>query len=296
MFRRATLGLVGASALLSLAPAVAQAQDWRGTPVYGSVRLSAGFTPDPHEISLTAGGPVDAGRINGANCTGQIGTNPDYVLNYSADDMGLYIRASSNGDTSLAVRDPQGRWHCNDDTNGLDPEVGFGDPMSGRYAIWVGAVGETTANATLQISEISHNSGSSYGGEVDMGATANFGEVILRSGFTPDPHQIEMTAGGSIDASDLSSRCMGMISSAPDYEITYRDAGNYPLAVTFRSSADTTLVINAPDGQWYCDDDSAGKFNPRVSFADAMDGVYDIWVGTISGEMAGGVLSISEIQ
>lgn len=284
--------LVAAIVLAPLATS-AQAQDWRGTPVYGSVRLSAGFTPDPHKLSVTAGGSIDASRINASDCVGRIGGNPDYVLNYTADDMPLYIRATSDEDTSLIVRDPQGRWQCNDDSDGLDPEVGFDDPRSGNYAIWVGSVNGPSVSAELHISEISGNVGN---GNVDMAAAATYGEIILRSGFTPDPHTIEMTAGGTLLASTMDSSCQGYVAMAPDYEVTYRDAGNFPLTFTFTGKGDTTLMINAPDGSWYCDDDSGGNNNPRVVFRDAMDGVYDIWVGSYDSQMVPGTLSISEIQ
>lgn len=283
-------------ACLVLAPLAtsAQAQDWRGTPVYGTARLSAGFTPDPHTVSLTAGGPIDASRVNASDCIGNIGGNPDYVVNYAADDMSLYIRATSDSDVSLVVRDPRGNWQCNDDSDGLNPEVAFESPRAGSYAIWVGAVGQNTVSAELQISELSGNIGG--GGGVDASAQATFGEVILRSGFTPDPAIVDITAGGSIRASTVHSSCSGVIASSPDYEVTYRDAGSFPLSFTFRAKGDTTLVINAPDGSWYCDDDSAGGGNPRVVFSDAMDGVYDIWVGTYGDDPIPGKLSISEVQ
>ncbi|MHC3126829.1 hypothetical protein OB03_05735 [Brevundimonas sp. GN22] len=287
--------VLGACLVMAALATSAQAQDWRGTPVYGTARLSAGFTPDPHTVDLTAGGPIDASRVNASDCVGNIGGNPDYVVNYSADDMPLYIRASSDSDVSLVVRDPRGNWQCNDDTNSFDPEVSYGSPRSGSYAIWVGAVGENTVSARLEISEISGESAGSSDG-VDTSAEATFGEVILRSGFTPDPAVVDITAGGTIRASNLDSSCAGVIASAPDYEVTYRDGGNFPLTFTFRAKGDTTLVINAPDGSWYCDDDSGGGNNPRVVFRDAMDGVYDIWVGTFGDDPIPGKLSISEVQ
>lgn len=285
--------LAAAILLAPLATSV-QAQDSRGTPVYGSVRLSSGFTPDPHKLSVTAGGAIDASRVNASGCIGQIGGNPDYVLNYTAGEMPLYIRATSDEDTSLVVRDPQGRWQCNDDTNGLDPEVGFENPRSGNYAIWVGAVSGSSVAAELHISEISGDTDSSAA--IDMSAQANFGEIILRSGFTPDPHSIEMTAGGNIQAGSVNGSCSGFVSSSPDYEVTYRDAGSFPLTFAFTAKGDTTLMINGPDGSWYCDDDSGGNGNPRVVFSDASDGVYDVWVGSYSGEMIPGRLTISEVQ
>ncbi|WP_312127553.1 hypothetical protein [Brevundimonas sp.] len=283
-------------AALAMAPVTAaQAQDWRGTPVFGQVRLEAGFTPDPHVVELTAGGGTDAGRLAGGRCNGNIGHNPDYVLRYTAGDMPLNIRVTSSEDTTLVIRDPGGSWQCNDDANDLNPEVGFPRPASGNYHIWVGTFNENTANARLEISELASSEVAS-GSTIDMSQEANFGEVILRAGFTPDPHTVTMAAGGSVSASSVDGQCSGYVSQAPDYELTYRANGSNPLTFTFASDGDTTLMINAPDGSFYCDDDSDGDLNPRVHFNRAQEGVYDVWVGTISGEIESGTLSISEIQ
>ena len=287
------------AAAIVIAPTAASAQDSRGTPVYGTVRLSSGFAPDPHTINLTAGGSISADRINANGCVGQIGSNPDYVVNYSAESLDLYIRANSSEDTSLVVRDPGGRWQCNDDYNGLNPEIRISSPRSGSYAIWVGSVSGESVQARLEISELREatSSDAEDASSIDMSAEASFGEVILRSGFNPDPHRVEITSGGTIDASSINSQCAGQIASAPDYELTYRDAGNFPLSFSFISGeGDTTLVINGPDGQWYCDDDSAGNQNPRVVLRDAQDGVYDIWIGSFGGGNYTGQLQISEIN
>ncbi|CAN7360264.1 peptidase S1 [Brevundimonas sp. LjRoot202] len=126
--------------------------------------------------------------------------------------------------------------------------------------------------------------------------TANFGEVHLSAGFTPDPHRVSLTAGGSIDAytdTDLPAACVGDISDAPDYEVTY-DAGSLPLVFRTRSSTDTTLIINGPDGRWYCDDDSWGDGDAEVRFNRPSSGTYDIWIGTFSGGTASAALLITE--
>ena len=86
----------------------------------------------------------------------------------------------------------------------------------------------------------------------NAGLTANFGEIRLTAGFTPDPYRVSITAGGSIDAftdTDLPGACVGNISAAPDFEVTY-SAGGLPLVFRTRSSTDTTLIINRPDGPW----------------------------------------------
>ena len=91
-----------------------------------------------------------------------------------------------------------------------------------------------------------------------------------------------MVPGGSTDAArTLGGACVGGIAEAPDYRIDFA-AGQYVLQFYVRSNEDTTLVINAPDGSWYCNDDTDG-FDPAVFFQSPMSGQYDIWIGTFSG-------------
>lgn len=126
--------------------------------------------------------------------------------------------------------------------------------------------------------------------------TANYGEIFLSSGFTPDPHAVDLTAGGSIDAytdTDLPGACVGDISDAPDFEVTYQ-AGSLPLVFRTLSSSDTTLIINAPNGSWYCDDDSYGDGDAEVRFNKPQSGTYDIWIGTFGGGTAAARLLITE--
>lgn len=127
----------------------------------------------------------------------------------------------------------------------------------------------------------------------DASQTANFGEVSLSAGFTPDPHSVPMVAGGGIDASRLGNGCVGKISNAPDYQVTYT-AGGLPLVFRTRSGEDTTLVINAPNGSWRCDDDSYGDGDAEVRFNNPQSGVYDVWVGTYGSEPASATLLITE--
>lgn len=127
----------------------------------------------------------------------------------------------------------------------------------------------------------------------DASRPANFGSRSLSVGFTPDPHSVQITAGGSIDASRLGGSCVGKISTAPDFKLTYT-AGSLPLVFRTRSGEDTTLVINGPDGRWSCDDDSYGDGDAEVRFNSPQSGVYDVWVGTYGDEPARANLLITE--
>ena len=114
----------------------------------------------------------------------------------------------------------------------------------------------------------------------DFDADPNFGTVELASGFTPDPQVIAVRSGGSLNAESISPSCRGFISNAPDVRLNY-DAGSLPLILSVASGADTTLVVNAPDGRWYCDDDTGvNGLNPMVRFNAPQSGRYEIWIGT----------------
>lgn len=128
----------------------------------------------------------------------------------------------------------------------------------------------------------------------DFGATPTFGELTLSTGFQPDPTYVNLTAGGSIYAGANSS-CRGYIANAPDVRLYYT-AGSLPLIISVDSTTDTTLVVNAPNGSWYCDDDSGEGSNPSLTFSSPLSGRYEIWIGTYSsGGYAAARLAISEL-
>lgn len=130
----------------------------------------------------------------------------------------------------------------------------------------------------------------------DFSRAPSFGTVNLSAGFTPDPRTVDVVAGGTINASNGASGCVGRIASAPDVRLNWNGGGSLPLVFRTRSSRDTTLVINGPDGRWHCDDDSGGGVNARVIFRNAPSGQYDVWIGTFGEDTAPATLVITEIQ
>jgi hypothetical protein len=127
-------------------------------------------------------------------------------------------------------------------------------------------------------------------------ANPNYGTVTLRTGFTPDPRVVPLRAGGDIDASNAGSGCTGYVTSAPDVRLVY-SAGSLPLIISVAAGSDTTLVVNGPDGRFYCDDDGGlGSLNPSIRFNNPRSGRYEIWVGTYrSGATEPARLHISEL-
>ncbi len=128
-------------------------------------------------------------------------------------------------------------------------------------------------------------------------AQSNYGQVTLQAGFLPDPSTVQVQAGGTVDATTqgLPAGCTGFVSDQPDYKLFYTP-GAYSLYIFATSSADTTLIINDPNGNWICNDDANGSLNPMLMFSNPSGGRYDIWVGTYSsGGLQPATLQISEL-
>lgn len=111
----------------------------------------------------------------------------------------------------------------------------------------------------------------------DFSRNPSFGTLDLSAGFADDPRTVNVTAGGQRSANGLGEACVGSIANSPDVRVNYR-AGSFPLIFSVTSGEDTTLVINGPDGRWYCNDDSNGV-NPVVRFEPAASGQYDVYIG-----------------
>lgn len=132
----------------------------------------------------------------------------------------------------------------------------------------------------------------------NVDADPNYGELNLSAGFTPDPALLSLLAGGDVDAADKFEGCTGFISTTPDVRLFWDGSakGGLNLKISALSNADTTLVVNGPDGRWYCDDDAGEDSNPLVELS-PRTGRYEIWVGTYAqGEVKRAVLSISEVS
>ena len=121
-------------------------------PNPNGLSLQSGFLPDPRRIQVVAGGSETTN-----SCAGFYNTEPTLQLNWSGSSDMLRFYVTSSADTTLLVRDPAGVLHCNDDwkPGDTDPMKTFSNPHNGRYTIWVGTYSNSTAYATLNITEIS---------------------------------------------------------------------------------------------------------------------------------------------
>jgi hypothetical protein len=120
--------------------------------------------------------------------------------------------------------------------------------------------------------------------------------------FQPDPIVQNVTAGGDIDL----GRCNGVpgrgwVTRLPDFVVAYRTRSgrNSRQNLTFRieSSADTIILINDPNNRWHFNDDGGKGFNAKITFRQAPEGRYDIWVGSYNrGQLPPARLIITELE
>jgi hypothetical protein len=129
----------------------------------------------------------------------------------------------------------------------------------------------------------------------DWSLEPTFGNVELSEGFLPDPHEVALTAGGAI-VPGAPGCDFGYVAEAPDFDLYYETSGGTTLYIYAVSGSDTTILINAPDQSWLCDDDGYGEGDPLVVIPNAPAGLYDIWVGTLSEDAADATLYISEMD
>ncbi len=146
-------------ALAALLAAPLQAQDATLPPSFGVYSLASGFEPAATWVSLLAGGETRAeftDQASGGPCAGYFAEPPDFRVHFeTGGDLPLSFYVESQADTVLLVNAPDGTWHCNDDTSGLDPALTFADPMGGQYDIWIGTytAGDDFPSARLSITE-----------------------------------------------------------------------------------------------------------------------------------------------
>jgi hypothetical protein len=120
-------------------------------PTYGSVKLKAGFLPDPFTKDVQAGGRL---RTSLGGVKAYVAKAPDFSLHYTAGKYPLTFTAKSVGDTTLLINLPDGSWVADDDSGGgLDPLIRIDRPQSGRYDIYVGTYQSELVASTLHITE-----------------------------------------------------------------------------------------------------------------------------------------------
>jgi len=82
-----------------------------------------------------------------------------------------------------------------------------------------------------------------------------------------------------------------MVSDVAQLNFQYDGYGG-PLVISGWGDEDISLAVNAPDGRWYCNDDTNG-LNPRVNWNSAQNGIYNVYVGAVSSSAQGLPVTVS---
>lgn len=117
--------------------------------------------------------------------------------------------------------------------------------------------------------------------------TANF------DGFTLDGTKKTASVGGStggsvsipaiIGSSDRSgNKCLGFGDSKPDHLMTLTQAVTKLNLKVSSGGRDTTIVIQGPEGELRCGDDTGSKKDASFSGNNWSAGTYKIWVGSMA--------------
>lgn len=263
---------------------------------YEHITLSPGFLPDPVTGSGLPGGPVDAsdlGDTPSGSCRGYIDSSADHVLTLEERLSYLRVTVSSEYDSTLVIKFPDGRVLCNASAEGLSPVIEADDWPEGRYEVFVGVPEQGEYQPyRLTITEIRGAAARESRPHLAQG-----GSLSLAPGFLPDARVLAGRSGGSADTSGVATRageaCVGRIPESPSYVVTLERDFSYIRLAVVRAEGDTTLVIEGPNG-WLCDDDTLG-FNPEVS-GSLPAGVYKVYVGSADSGEHSYTLHITEFR
>jgi hypothetical protein len=68
------------------------------------------------------------------------------------------------------------------------------------------------------------------------------------------------------------------------------------LEIRTEGDCDTVLLIRAPSGRWYFDDDNGPGRNARLRLGSAGEGRYEIWVGSNGGRACQTLLALQTFR
>lgn len=269
-----------------------------GSPRYGKQVLAPGFEPAPFRFAVVSGGEHDASVLNlGDNCLGFVMSDPDFAVHLERGFSRITFLVDSAADTTLIVNLPDGSWLCSDDVNGLNPALAFRDAAAGSYRIWIGSYSKEAYNSTLWISEDGPETLPTTATGPDPSREPLYGQADLEPSFFPSPLAVQLVGGGRNRIAEFVTTvaCQGYVAEAPDYRLYLLEDFD-SLRVAVYSPANMTLLINAPDGSWRCNEGFIGT-GPSIGFYYARPGLYDIWVGSHDeGNYAAGILYATESE
>ena len=279
---------------LGLAPlATAQDMSPRAAPVSGTLAPPRdGAASVALDVRAETEVPVDG-------CTGYVVPSaPDAVVDWAGGDLRVWVRADFDG--TLAVHGPDGRWTCDDDTEGASPVVQIDGAARGRYAVWLGSFSPNPVETAAEL----------YAGAppvrpvLDPGGAPRSGAIDAQGGFETAQGAIEVAvqAGGPDAVAELDlgadAVCTGYVDAArPTAAVVYDATGGTGTLVVaaYADETDLVLLVRTPSGEHLCNDDYDGP-DPAVVIDGPESGEHLVWVGTFGAAAgrAAATLSLAE--
>nr|WP_256473602.1 serine protease [Aliidiomarina quisquiliarum] len=274
-----------------------QILDFTQPPSQSEIHLNSNSLSADIRHVTSSGGAIDASYLGG-ECVGYTQQAPNFRFHLAEplSQLSVAFKAQLQGsDATLVISTPDSRWHCNDDADGMNPRVNFNQAPAGQYDVWVGNYSEGTIHdGTLEIASVLNARGG-----LNQQAEPQYGVLKLASGFAVEQGKVEISGGGLVNLFSFNLfPCVGFTASAPDLKLHWAGS-NSPLFMHFqatREGDDPSLIIAAPNGQLYCNDDAdMNSVNPAMAFKNAPTGIYSIWIGSYNGnKRIPGVFSIAE--
>ena len=109
--------------------------------VKSAEKLAPGGGPLTAQVTAEGNLPTPELATSDTLCGGLISVAPNYAFEWSGQAKAAGVMFEGDGDATLIVRMPDGKFVCADDADGnanLNPLVILARPAAGRYLVWVG--------------------------------------------------------------------------------------------------------------------------------------------------------------
>ena len=104
--------------------------------------------------------------------------------------------------------------------------------------------------------------------------------VDLQAGNPLDPFLVSVNGGGTLNAAALGGECSGYVNLEPVARFTWEGEADF-VRFFFYSDHDPTLIVQGPDGEFYCNDDANFiLLDPSITLENPKPGAYNVWVGS----------------
>jgi hypothetical protein len=292
--------------------------DSSAAPMHGTTVLEHGFLPDPFWLPVVAGGVIpvpphdlaDSTNVDDTLCRGYASSPPQLRIQWRGLSTRLRMffvpSIPADADSGLAVRAPSG-WQCSSSfaPGFLDPQVEFINPSEGVYDIWV--THETTPALPVSgilyvtekqfyptfVPEIVSSTITNLNG-LDPSQPAKQGGLAVSGILASEPVAVTLSGGGAVDLGaanpslERRSGCLGYHDAVADYALMLESPQLYLrlFFVAADAAQDAVLVVRAPDGSWYCNDDSYDSVHPTLNLIGVPAGEYSLWLGNFDAPEA----------